>query len=128
MYKKPFFFRLDGLLKRIDLDEIIFLEAAKNYTRLYTSEKMYLARVSLDAAMDLLPENKFLRVHRSFAAAAEHIDVIARDSVRFTTIPVEIPVSRMYYAALPKQVIILDSAAIETVGKKAIKSRRQQYK
>lgn len=125
MDKKPFFFRQDGLLKKLDLDEIIYLEAAKNYIRLYTFDKIYMARVSLDAAMDLLPENKFLRVHRSFAVAADHIDVVARDFVRFKTLRLEIPVSRMYYVALTKQVIILDSAAIDT-GLKSIKGRRKK--
>ncbi|WP_207514660.1 LytR/AlgR family response regulator transcription factor [Longitalea luteola] len=126
MDKKTFFFRQDGLLKKLDLDEIIYLEAAKNYTRLYTFNNMYMARVSLDAAMKLLPENKFLRVHRSFAVAAEHIDVVARDSVRFTNLRVEVPVSRMYYVALTKQIIILDSAAIDAIGTKLSKGRRKK--
>ncbi len=79
-----------------------------------------MARVTLDAAMDLLPEEKFLRVHRSYAVATEHIDVVARDFVRFKNIKLEVPVSRMYYTALSKHVIILDSAVIETEGKNAI--------
>jgi DNA-binding LytR/AlgR family response regulator len=126
MYKMPFFFRQDGLLKKIDLDDIIYLEAAKNYLKIFTAGKMYIARVSLDSAMDLLPENKFLRVHRSFAVATDHIDVVARDAVRLTTIRVEVPVSRMYYVALTKQVIILDSAAIDTGRKRTVKGRTKR--
>src|SRR4051812_7992904 len=104
MYNKSFFFRQDRQLKKINLDEIIYLEAAKNYTKLYTANETYIARITLIEAMKLLPENKFLRVHRSFAVAVDHIDVVARDSVKLATIPVEVPVSRMYYVAFTKQV------------------------
>lgn len=84
-----------------------------------------MARISFDAAMELLPENKFLRVHRSFAAAAEHIDVIERDSVRFVSIRAEIPVSRKWYAALANQVIILDTANIDIKKIKRYKVQRK---
>src|ERR1044072_420883 len=113
MYNKHFFLSQDGVLKKIDLDSIVYIEAAKNYTKFYSTDDIYMARITFDAAMDLLPENKFLRVHRSFAAAAEHIDVIERDSVRFVSIRTEIPVSKKWYAALANQVIILDTANID---------------
>jgi DNA-binding LytR/AlgR family response regulator len=114
MYKKAFYFRQDRQLKKINLDSIIYLEAAKNYTRLYTSiNNMYIARITLIEAMKLLPKDKFIRIHRSFAVATEHIDTVGRDILKLATIPVEIPVSRLYYVAFTKQITILDSAAID---------------
>jgi hypothetical protein len=77
--------------------------------------------------MVLLPENKFIRVHRSFAAAAEHIDVIERDSVRFVSIKAEIPVSRKYYVGLANQIIILDTAAVDTRKVKRAKIRKKNF-
>jgi len=128
MYKKTYFFRKDRLLKRINLDEIIYLEASKNYTKLYTEdETFHLARITLLEAMKLLPENKFFRVHRSFAVAADHIDVMGRDNVRLATTPVvEVPVSKMYYVAIKKQFVILDSADIYTGKKKRIVNARDR--
>ena len=126
MYKKIFFLRQDRLLKKINPDEIVYLEASKNYTKLYTADETYLARITLLEAMKLLPENKFLRVHRSFAVAADHIDVVKRDSLQLATIPVEVPVSRMYYAAFTKQFIILDSADIDTGKRRLINARERR--
>lgn len=126
MYKKAFFFRQDRQLKKINPDEIIYLEAAKAYTKLYTASETYLARITLLEAMKLLPENKFLRVHRSYAVAADHIDIVARDRVQLATIPVEVPVSRMYYSAFTKQFIILDSADIDTGKKRMINARERR--
>jgi DNA-binding LytR/AlgR family response regulator len=123
MYKKSFFFRQERQLKKINPDEIIYLEAAKNYTKLYTATETYLARITLLEAMKLLPENKFLRVHRSFAVAADHIDVVKRETIQLATIPVEVPVSRIYYVAFTKQFIILDSADIDTGKRRMINAR-----
>jgi two-component system LytT family response regulator len=125
MYNKPFFFREDGLLKKINLDDIIYVEAAKNYTKLYTAKKAYIARIALDAAMNVFPENKFLRVHRSYAVAAEHIDAVGRDYVRLSTMRKEVPVSRKYYAAFTKQVVILDTATIiDSERKRTVRARK----
>lgn len=125
MYNKHFFLRQDGVLKKIDMDSIVYIEASKNYTKFYGTDDVYMARITFDAAMDLLPENKFLRVHRSFAAAAEHIDVIEKDSVRFVSIRTEIPVSRKWYAALANLVIILDTANIDIKKIKRYKTGRK---
>lgn len=125
MYVNAFFFRKDRQLKKINLDEIIYLEASKNYTKLYTAGTTYLARITLVEALKLLPANKFLRVHRSFAVAADHIDVVARDTVQLATIPVQVPVGRLYYGAFTKQLIILDSADMDTGKKKMMHARER---
>lgn len=97
MYKQHFFFRQDGQLKKLNLDNVVFLEASKNYTRFVTPDGDYLIRITLNAAMELLPTDKFLRVHRSFAVAYDHISDVGRESVFFSAFPkLEIPVSRPY--------------------------------
>lgn len=125
MYVNAFFFRKDRQLKKIDLDEIVYLEASKNYTKLHTAGPTYLARITLVEALKLLPENKFLRVHRSFAVAADHIDVVARDTVHLATLPVQVPVGRLYYGTFTKQLIILDSADMEPGNRKMMPARER---
>lgn len=125
MYNKHFFVRQNGVLMKIDIDSIVYIEAAKNYTKFYSADDLFMARISFDAALILLPEDKFIRVHRSFAVAAEHIDVIERDSLRLVNIRAEIPVSRKYYAALSEQLIILDTSSIDMKKLKRSKFRRK---
>lgn len=127
----PYFFREDGLLKKLNLDRVVFLEAAKNYTRFNSLDGDFLVRISLDAAMKLLPENKFLQVHRSFAVSIDHISNVGRDSVFFTDFPkLEIPISRPYYVQLTKLVVIHDSAATdqEELPEKMEKAKRKENK
>ena len=114
MSKQHFFFRQDGQLKKLNLDNVVYLEAAKNYTRFNSLDGDHLVRISLDAAMELLPADKFLRVHRSYAVAFDHICDLGREWVLFTAFPeLEVPVSRPYYVQFTKQVVILDSAVTD---------------
>ncbi|OQP52826.1 hypothetical protein A4H97_24310 [Niastella yeongjuensis] len=127
MNKKTFFFREDRQLIKVNLDDIFFLAAQKNYTRLYTAlDSFHLARITLVEAMRVLPEDKFLRVHRSYAVATDHIEAVKRDAIRLATIDAEVPVSRMYYTAITKQFIILDSADFETGKKKIVNVRNRK--
>ena len=114
MPKQHFFYRKDGLLKKINLDEVLFLEAANNYTKFHTPDNYHYVRITLDAALNLLPENKFLRIHRSYAVSVDYIDKMGRESVTFESIPdFELPVSKKYYAEFVEQVVILDTASID---------------
>lgn len=125
MPTQHFFYRKDGCLKKIDIDEIIYLAADNNYTTFQEENNFHYIRITLDAALSLLPENKFQRIHRSYAVSLDHIDVLNRDSVTFTSFPdLEIPVSRKYYVQFTKQILILDATATdqtETPVKKRVR-------
>jgi DNA-binding LytR/AlgR family response regulator len=114
MLRQHFFYRKDGLLKQIAIDDIIFLEADNNYTKFQEMNNFHYIRITLNAALSLLPENKFLRIHRSYAVSLDHIDQLGRESVTFTAIPnLELPVSRQYYATFKEKIVILDTAATD---------------
>lgn len=57
--------------------------------------------------MSRMPENQFLRVHRSYAVFVHFIDEITRDQVLIGNAQVDIPVSRQYYNELKKQITTL---------------------
>lgn len=115
MSNQYIFYRKEGVLRKIEPLEIVFLEISNNYTRVCTLKEEHLIRISLAEALSLLPEGMFAQVHRSFIVNLEHVDSIGRASVLFAAHPeLEIPVSRRYYAELMKQIVILEqsSAAI----------------
>ena len=116
MPKQHFFYRKNGCLKKIDIDEIIYLSADNNYTTFQEMDNYHYVRITLNAALSLLPENKFQRIHRSYAVSLDYIDVVKRDIVTFKSIPdLELPISRQYYVQLTKEVVILDTAATDQV-------------
>ena len=87
MPKQIFCYRKDGALQRINLHEVLFLETADNYVKFVMAEKIYAVRNSLEAALNYLPADQFVQVHRSFAIATDPIDVIGKDFVSFASFP-----------------------------------------
>ncbi|MBC8112263.1 MAG: response regulator transcription factor [Verrucomicrobia bacterium] len=58
---------------QLRVSEIIYLEALQNYTKIVTPTHKYLTLYNLKNFIERLPEEKFLRIHRSYAVAKNKI-------------------------------------------------------
>ncbi len=58
---------------KIKIDEIVYLEALKDYTKIVTAHKKVMVLKNLKQFLEQLPMDKFARVHRSFAVAIDKI-------------------------------------------------------
>jgi DNA-binding LytR/AlgR family response regulator len=111
--KHSYFIRDDGNLKKINLDEIVFLEADANYVKFYALHYSYMVRTSLDAALKLLPANEFAQTNRSFVISLRYLDTIRRDTVIMDIEPkLEIPLSPKFYKALVGKVTIIETSKV----------------
>ena len=68
------FVKDNGILKRISIDDILFLEAMGDYVKVHTSQKFHVVHATLKSIEEKLPASKFLRVHRSYIVAINKID------------------------------------------------------
>jgi len=100
------FFRDGNMVRRIAFDEILYAEALGDYVKLMTrSSKYYAIHTTLKAVEERLPEDRFLRVHRSFVIAVHKIDVVKNGEIYFGNLVV--PLANSYRAALNKKLNIL---------------------
>ena len=67
------FFRMEKTFIRIGFNQILYLEACKNYTRIVTEKKSYMVLSSLSQIDKELPEKDFCRIHRSYIVRLEAI-------------------------------------------------------
>ena len=81
------FLKSDYKIKRINFDEILYIEGLKEYVKVYirNEPKPILSLSSLKLLETKLPPEKFMRVHRSFIVNLERIDTIARSRIIFGT-------------------------------------------
>jgi DNA-binding LytR/AlgR family response regulator len=108
--KRKYFYRTDGVLKQINIEEIIYLEASDNYVKFHALKYAAIVRTSMDAALSQLPENQFVQVNRSLALAIQHIDVVAKDFVTLLPFPgQELALSRKYYDQLVERITIIEA-------------------
>jgi len=99
------FIRDSNIVRRLRLDDIFFAEAMGDYVKLYTPSKFFAIHTTLKAVEDRLPASKFIRVHRSYIAALNKIDVIQDGALIINGKPV--PVADAYRAALNKRMKVL---------------------
>ncbi|GAA4319790.1 LytTR family DNA-binding domain-containing protein [Mucilaginibacter gynuensis] len=91
-----FIFVKDGYEQvKVQLDDILFVEAAGNYTKLYlTANRSLSTRVTLADMQLLLPDKKFIRTHRAFIVAWDKIDKFDRAQININEHI--IPIGAMY--------------------------------
>jgi two-component system, LytTR family, response regulator LytT len=90
------FLKSDYKIKRINFNDILYIEGLKDYVKVYTANdpKPVLSLTSLKTLETKLPETKFMRVHRSFIVNLDKIATIERSRIIFGK--AYIPVSDQY--------------------------------
>lgn len=80
--------------EKVFLKDILYIEAAGNYMTYVLKERKLMCRQNVPEALQALPEQDFVRVHRSFIVGVKHVGKIARQQVWVNG--VEIPVGASY--------------------------------
>ena len=80
---------------RLPINDIVYLEAMQDYTKLVLEGKQYMTLINLSRFLEQLPLKRFLRVHRSYAVAIPKIQRSANNEV-FVGNDIPIPVSKTY--------------------------------
>lgn len=63
----------------VETEDVLWIEAAGDYSKLHTREKTYLSSKGIGALSDRLDEKRFARVHRSHAIALTAVDHLRSD-------------------------------------------------
>ncbi len=66
--------RCNYSLTKVPVDEIQLIESFDDYLTIYLNAKQVVVRMTLKNILEQLPENKFIRVHRSYIVPIEKIE------------------------------------------------------
>lgn len=61
---------------RVETDSILYIEGMGNYVIFYFKDKKIVTYMSIQEVLNLLPENVFCRIHKSYIVSLKHIDVM----------------------------------------------------
>ena len=99
--QKYLFIRADYSLIKILFSDILYIEGLDDYLKIHIqNQKTVVARMTLKAILQKLPETEFIRVHRSFIIPISKISKI-RNKIIFIG-QAEIPISVSYEEAFSK--------------------------
>jgi len=87
-----FFVRSDRKMTRIRFTDVIFIESLGDYVKIHMANKRVTTRETLSAIEEKLPNQEFLKVHRSFIVAVKHIDSFTNEYIEVGER--QIPISR----------------------------------
>ena len=75
------FIRVDGEWRNITIDQITYVSGMKDYVLFYLDgeKKPLITHLTMKAVEEMLPSDKFLRVHRSYIIAVDKIQKVDRN-------------------------------------------------
>ncbi len=95
MDKNDFLFvRSDRKMIKVDFDEILIIESLSDYIKIITPKKAIITRETISNIEAKLPQERFLRVHRSFIISISKIDSFTNEYIEINK--TAIPISRSY--------------------------------
>lgn len=97
-----FFVNVEYTLVKIITADILYIEGLKDYIKIYLSgaNRPVITRMSLKAMEEKLPNDKFIRIHKSYIVSIDKITTIKRDLIYIGDI--ELPLSSLYKAEIDR--------------------------
>lgn len=88
------YLRADRKMVKVLLQDIYYVESMKDYVKVYTGKGTIITKQSITAMEAMLPEQSFIRTHRSFIASIEKIKSFTTELIEIEK--AEIPIGKLY--------------------------------
>lgn len=76
------------------LNEILYIEGLSEYVKIYTDNKKIVTKTSMTNMEDKLPDDGFMRIHKSYIVSLNKIEAFTSSSIEVTG--KELPIGRSY--------------------------------
>lgn len=98
------FIRVDRKMVKLNFDEIRYIESLSDYLKIHLEKTTHVTRMTISELENKLPQEHFLRIHRSFIVALDSIESFTSDYVSLAG--KDLPISRSFK---PKVLELLNS-------------------
>ncbi|MCU7548808.1 LytTR family DNA-binding domain-containing protein [Chitinophagaceae bacterium LB-8] len=75
------FVKVETKMIRVELDDILYIEGLKNYVSIFTKTQRIVTLQVMKQLEEILPPNRFVRIHKSFIVALDKINSIERQQI-----------------------------------------------
>ncbi len=90
--KEHLFLKVSGKMVKIAIADILYVESLKDYIKVITPGNFWISYQTLTSITEKLPEDRFMRIHRSFTIAINKVSVV--DGTNVEIAGKMIPISR----------------------------------
>ncbi|MNK02896.1 Transcriptional regulatory protein YpdB [compost metagenome] len=95
------YLRVDRKMVKVNIGDIYWIESLKDYIKVVLKDKVLISKQKISILEELLPENKFVRIHRSFIVSMSKIE--SYHSYSIDVLGKELPIGRNYKAECHKK-------------------------
>jgi len=88
------YLRADRKMVKVLLHDIFYIESMKDYVKVFTANGVIITKQSITAMEAMLPEQAFIRTHRSFIASVSRIKSFTSELIEIEK--AEIPIGKLY--------------------------------
>jgi DNA-binding LytR/AlgR family response regulator len=101
------FVRADYRLNKIRLSDIYYLEAKKDYVIIHTGDNVYTVHATMKEMLRVLPENMFIRTHRSYIVNLDKVFSIKYPDLIIENKMKTIPIGGLYRKSFFEKINII---------------------
>jgi DNA-binding LytR/AlgR family response regulator len=76
-----FFVKSESKFEKIFYKDVLYIESLQNYTVIYTTEKKFIAYLTLASLENQLPRDRFIKVHKSFIISVPAVNSIEGNEI-----------------------------------------------
>jgi DNA-binding LytR/AlgR family response regulator len=95
------YFRADRKMIKVMLNDILFIESLKDYIKIVTTKGQLITKQSISSVEAMLPDDEFVRIHRSFIIALSKIDSYTSNDISIGK--AELPIGPLYKHEIGKR-------------------------
>ena len=88
------YLKVERKMVKVDVKDILWIESQKDYIKVVLSDKELISKQKISILEELLPEDEFLRIHRSFIISLNKIESFNSSKIEIDG--KELPIGRNY--------------------------------
>ncbi|MEM7549474.1 MAG: LytTR family DNA-binding domain-containing protein [Bacteroidota bacterium] len=102
------FIKVDKRMVKVLFHEILYVESLKDYVRVVTETEQLITHSNLSNFTDLLPKDRFIRVHKSFTISLSKVKAIEGNLIEVSNSGHRIPIGRVYQQEVKSAILKKD--------------------
>lgn len=102
IFNKALFIKIGKSLRKFYLEEIMYIQAIGAYSKIFTPDSNFIVHDSIAHLERRLPQNKFIRIHKSYLIGLDHLTGLEKKTVLVedTKIPIGVTYQKKLYDIL----------------------------
>jgi DNA-binding LytR/AlgR family response regulator len=97
------FVKTDSKLEKVNIEDILFVEAMENYVAIHTAEKKLITHSTLKLMQENLPGNQFIQPHKSYIVNTSFINSIEGNILHIGKF--QVPISKYQREELMEKIV-----------------------